>query len=151
MRHPSHVDPFAGFGRTGCGAAFGYLPIEAVARIGRHERGKVETVDDVPGRASISGHWCWAMNVGTAMLFTVYRRDDRRWLVLPALMDAPLALETEGDLACIGTAALDFNHLTTELALAIALHGYGLAHERDEVRLAAALARDGCLYGPAAA
>lgn len=69
------------------------------------------------------------------MLPTVYRRDDARWIVLPSVLREAPSLRDEGSLQRVGCANIEFGRLTDALALAIALHGFGLAQARDKVRL----------------
>ena len=81
----------------------------------------------------------------TAMLFDLFERVDRRWLVVPSITRAPARLLREGPLARLGTVALHFNRLTDELALAIARRGYGIAQPDDERRFRDLLRQAGIL------
>lgn len=74
-----------------------------------------------------------------AMWFDVFQREDRRWLVMPAVLRRPDRLACEGELSPVGTATLEFDRLSDELALAISLRGYGVAQAADEVRIRRAL------------
>jgi len=82
------------------------------------------------------------------MLFDLFERGDRRWLVVPSITRAPASLTREGPLARLGTVTLHFNRLTDELALAIARRGYGVAQPDDERRFRDLLRQAGAMPQP---
>ena len=69
------------------------------------------------------------------MKFVVHQRGDGLLVVLPALLAHPPGLGEEGVLVRVGSASAAFSQLSDELATAIALHGYGIADDRDEALL----------------
>lgn len=73
-----------------------------------------------------------------AMRFDLYRRYDLRMLVVPALLPSPALLGREGGLESLGRVELDFNALSAELGQDIALMGYGMATQDDELLIDAA-------------
>lgn len=75
------------------------------------------------------------------MLFDVYERSDRRWLVVPSVLKHPARLALEGPLERLGSARMLFGRLTDTLAMGIAVNGYGVAEAADYERFRDALER----------
>ena len=73
------------------------------------------------------------------MRLTILQRADARWIVLPSVLHEPRGLRNEGALRHIARVDMDFGRLSDGLATDIALHGFGVAEARDELRLLEAM------------
>ena len=73
------------------------------------------------------------------MRLTILERTDARWIVLPSVLHEPHVLRNEGLLRHIARVDIDFGRLSDGLATGIALHGFGVAEARDELRLREAM------------
>lgn len=73
------------------------------------------------------------------MDFDLYRNAAARLLVVPSALARPHGLSNEGVLHRVGSVSFEFRDASRALAQAIALRGYGVADEADEVMISKAM------------